>query len=349
MGGAGRSLPPKPLLHLVQHIVDQSGFRLRSGEAQGVASGGGLPCDRQALPQVQQPAGAAGDGVGGLSQHILEDGAEGGPLRLRRLAVDGVEGGGEDILVPRLDRGGEGVELADREVGGRGEEGAEAFDHADMVADAGAGGAGERGEEGGDCRVGGVEVALLDGAEDQGGFLPRGDLGAVLVLGDHGGEGVGERGWRAEDGGDGGVAEAGAGGEAAEAGDEAVVVAAAGGGEAPDLDREAEALGRDGALQLGEGLGFQRGAVAEEGEGVDFGNGDGVHGAAPFGREETRGGLRRGLGSDILDREDAVHGLDRALDLGGDGVGLREGDVDLAPLGVGDAEGDLGALAAFDF
>ncbi len=52
----------------------------------------------------------------------------------------------------------------------------------------------------------------------------------------------------------------------------------AGGGEGPDLDRGAEALGRDGVLELGEGGGVQRGAVAEEGEGVDLGQGEVVEG-----------------------------------------------------------------------
>jgi hypothetical protein len=37
-----------------------------------------------------------------------------------------VEGGGEEVLVPRLDRGGEGVELAGGEACGVGEEGGEA-------------------------------------------------------------------------------------------------------------------------------------------------------------------------------------------------------------------------------
>ena len=53
--------------------------------------------------------------------------------------------------------------------------------------------------------------------------------------------------------------------------------------------------------------------------------------------------------SDFLDGKDAVHGLDRALDLGGDRVLAGERDVDLAPGGVGNAEGDLGAGAALDF
>lgn len=57
----------KPLVHLVQHVIDQAGLRLRSGEAEGVASGAGLPCDRQALAQLQQAARAAGGGVGGLA------------------------------------------------------------------------------------------------------------------------------------------------------------------------------------------------------------------------------------------------------------------------------------------
>jgi hypothetical protein len=65
------------------------------------------------------------------------------------------------------------------------------------------------------------------------------------------------------------VAQGAAGGEAAEAGDEAVVEGLARGGEAPDLDGGAEAVGRDGVLELLEGLGVEGGAVAEEGGGVD--------------------------------------------------------------------------------
>ena len=183
----------------------------------------------------------------------MQDGAEGGPLRLSPLADDGVEGGGEEVLVPRLERGGEGVELAGGEAGGVGEEGGEGFDHAHMVADAGAGGAGECWEEGGDGGVGGVEVALMDGVEDEGGLLPRGDGFADLVLGHHLGEGLGDGLGSAEEGGDRRVAERAAGGKAAEAGDEAVGVAVTGGGELPDLDGGAEALGRDGVLEELEG------------------------------------------------------------------------------------------------
>ena len=248
-----RSVFGEPHLHLVQHVVDQAGLRLRSGEAEGVASGAGLPCDRQALAELQQSPGAAGGGVGGLAQYIHQDGAEGGPLRLNPLTHDGVEGGGEEVLVPGLDRGGDCVELANGEAGGVGEEGGEGFDHADMVADAGAGGAGERGEEGGDGGVGGVEMALMDGVQDEGGLFPRGDGFADLVLGHHLGEGLGDGLGGAEEGGDRRVAQGAAGGEAAEAGDEAVGVAVVWGGEAPDLDGGAEALNRDGVLEEVEG------------------------------------------------------------------------------------------------
>lgn len=212
-------------------------------------------------------------------------------MRLTPLAHDGVEGGGEEVLVPGLEGGGEGVELAGGEVGGVGEEGAEAFDHGHMVADAGAGGAGEGGEKGGDGGVGGVEVALMDGVQDEGGLLPRGDGFADLVLGHHLGEGLGDSLGGAEEGGDRGVAERAAGGEAAEAGDEAVGVAVPGAGELPDLDGGAEALGGDGVLEELEGLGVQGGAVAEEGVGGDFREGEvveGVHGVAPLGGREAR-------------------------------------------------------------
>lgn len=215
-------------------------------------------------------------------------------MRLAPLTHDGVEGGGEKVLVPRLERGGEGVELAGGEAGGVGEEGGEALDHAHMVADAGAGGAGECGEEGGDGGVGGVEVALMDGVQDEGGLLPRGDGFADLVLGHHLGEGLGDGLGGAEEGGDRRVAKGAAGGEAAETGDEAVFVRVARGGKLPDLDGGAEALGRDGVLEELEGLGVERGAVAEEGVGGDFGDGEvveGVHGRCSFGGRERRVGL----------------------------------------------------------
>lgn len=48
----GSLVPPKPLLHLVQHVVDQAGGpRLGAGEAEEPAGGGGLAGDRQALAQ----------------------------------------------------------------------------------------------------------------------------------------------------------------------------------------------------------------------------------------------------------------------------------------------------------
>ena len=84
------------------------------------------------------------------------------------------------------------------------------------------------------------------------------------------------------------VAEAADSGEAAEAGDEAVGVAIAGGGEGPDLDRGAEAFGRDGVLKQGQRGGVEGGAVAQEGEGVDPGEGEvvdvgkGIHGGVLF-------------------------------------------------------------------
>ena len=53
--------------------------------------------------------------------------------------------------------------------------------------------------------------------------------------------------------------------------------------------------------------------------------------------------------SNLLHRQHAVGGFDRSLDLGGDRVLAGEGDVDLAASCVGDAEGDGGAVAAFDF
>ena len=78
--------------------------------------------------------------------------------------------------------------------------------------------------------VEGFEMALADGLDQYAAFVPGGDGAANLILGHHGGEGGGEIGGGAEEGGDGAVglgAELGevlGGGEAAEAGDEAVGV-----------------------------------------------------------------------------------------------------------------------------
>ena len=180
--------------------------------------------------------------------------------------------------MPAGDRRGEGVELADGQGFGGGEEGAQRLDHVGMGAEALAGGAGGAGEEGGDGGVGGVEMALGHGVQDEGRLLPRADGGADFVLAHHGGEGLGEGLGGAEEGGDRFVAKGAAGGEAAEAGDEAVGVAVAGGGEAPDLDGGSQPLGRDGVLELGERVGVEGGAVAEEGGGVDFDEGEVVEG-----------------------------------------------------------------------
>ena len=52
--------------------------------------------------------------------------------------------------------------------------------------------------------------------------------------------------------------------------------------------------------------------------------------------------------SNLLHHHHALHGFDGASDLGGYGVGVGEGQVDLAAGGVGDAEGDCGAGGALD-
>jgi len=101
------------------------------------------------LAEAQQPAGAAGGGVHGLARDIHQDGAEGGPLGLGSPARVRVEGGGEEVLMPAHHGAGEGVELADGQGFGGGEEGAERLDHCRMGAEALAGGAGERGDRSG--------------------------------------------------------------------------------------------------------------------------------------------------------------------------------------------------------
>lgn len=134
---------PKPLLHLVQHVVDQAaGPRLRAAEAQEPASGGWLARDRQALGQAQVAAGAVGLGVGRLTQHIQKDGAEGCPLALTRLAHQGLEGGGQKVLMPGRQGGGDQVKLAGGKLGGGGGMGPKILNHPNMGADPGAGGAG---------------------------------------------------------------------------------------------------------------------------------------------------------------------------------------------------------------
>ena len=88
------------------------------------------------------------------------------------------------------------------------------------------------------------------------------------------------------------------GGEAAEAGDEAVEVALGRrGGEAPDFDGLAEALGRDGGLQLGQGGGVEgqrsRGRACDE----DLGEGDVVdcgHWGLLCAQDTGGGGLTHG-------------------------------------------------------
>ena len=53
--------------------------------------------------------------------------------------------------------------------------------------------------------VEGGEVAFADDLDQDAAFVPGGGVGADLVLGDHGGEGVGDVAGGAEEGGDGGV------------------------------------------------------------------------------------------------------------------------------------------------
>jgi hypothetical protein len=72
-----------------------------------------------------------------------------------------------------------------------------------------------------------------------------------------------------------GVAKALAGGQAAGAGDEAIAQALERLGKGPDLDRLAQAGVGDGDHQFGQRLLVQAGAVADEGGGVDLGDGQG--------------------------------------------------------------------------
>lgn len=65
-------------------------------------------------------------------------------------------------------------------------------------------------------------MALFDRVQDEGGFFVGGYGLADLIFRDHAGKGLGDGLRRAQEGGDGGVAEGHSGGEAAEAGDQAV-------------------------------------------------------------------------------------------------------------------------------
>lgn len=257
-----------------------------------------LPPDRQPLLQLQHPAGAAGGGglgvglgAGGLGQ----DGEEGLPLGGQGCGAAGGEGGLDQGLEPGAQGGGEAVQLAGAQTLGRGEVVLQRLGHLHIGAQAvqllAAGG----GMQGGGGGIGGGKQPLIDGAEEGEALLPRRGVGADLVFGDHGGHGVGDRGGGAQEGGNLGMAEGGAGMQAPVAGDEAVPLrltgrAEAGGGERPDLDRHAQAGGGDGAGQFGKVGGVEGAAVARQGIGVDLGQGEGVHGAAPLRARVTRRG-----------------------------------------------------------
>ena len=132
------------------------------------------------------------------------------------------------------------------------------------------------GVERGDGFLDGGEGALAGGECCDAAALPWRELGADLVLLDHGGQRLVERGGGADEGRDGAVAvlacrseQRAAGGEAAEAGDQAVEDGRLGIGEVEELDGHADAVGGDGEAELVQRRLVELGAVAGEGGLVD--------------------------------------------------------------------------------
>jgi hypothetical protein len=151
------------------------------------------------------------------------------------------------------------------------------------------------GVEAGDGFLDGREAAVVGGVDRYPGVLPGGEVGPHGVFLDHGGEGGGEVGGLAQEGGDGcvgfeapGTVELAEGGDAAEAGHDAVAEPAVGIGELEQLDGHAQARGVDRVAELAQGLGVEAGAVARQGVVVDLGEGDQVDGHAGSGRRIGR-------------------------------------------------------------
>lgn len=276
---------------MVQNVVDQAtaaGFGASKLEAPAVAAD--FPSYRQPLLQVQQSARAAGVGGGGFGfgcERLGQGGDQGGPLAGQAFAVIFVQ----DVLDQRrkatAQGGGEAFDLRLRQQFGGGEAAVQLFYHMGKAAQAVALLLAGAGMQRGNCGVDGVEQAMIQRGGEGGAPLPRREVFADFVFGDHLRHGVGDRGRGADDGGDGGVAAAqrvqvAGGGKAAQARDQAVVVRRFGGRQAPDLDREAQAFGGDGGLQFGQWAGGKRDAVAQQGVFADFSKRDlgDVHGAS---------------------------------------------------------------------
>ena len=152
----------KQPLHLVQHVVDEAaGPRLRAGEAEEPAGAGHLAADGQALAEGEGAAGAARRQAGGAAGRagFGEEGGDGLPLRVKRLAAEGGEGRGQRLLEPQAEGVGEGVDAVGGEAFGGGEGAVEGGEDLDGGAEARAGLAGGMGEEAEDRGVGRGEEA----------------------------------------------------------------------------------------------------------------------------------------------------------------------------------------------
>lgn len=179
---------------------------------------------------------------------------------------------------------GEALDLRLGQALGRGEGAVEFLGDLREAAEAVAFLLGGRGVQGGDGAVDAVEQAVGDGGDKGLATLPRGQVLADFVFGDHGSHGFGDRGGAADEGCDGGEAVGATAGQqavrgkAAQARDQAKAVGTGGGGEAPDLDRLAQPVAGDRGGEVFERGFVDVGAVAQEGFGEDFGGRDGVHG-----------------------------------------------------------------------
>lgn len=289
-----RLSPPllKHPLDVVDHIIHQpAAARLGAAEPQAPAVAAGFAADGQALFQVQHPAGSAGlrgGGVGLGAEGLGQGGQQGSPLAGQAFAAVFCQNLVDQGCEAAAQAGGDTLHLGKRQLFGGGEEAIRRLDHHGEGAQTAAFLPGGGGVQGGDGLIHGVEEARIDGGGDGGPPLPRAQVLADFVFGDHLGHGVGQIGGGAQEGGDGGEVAIAApcgqkahGGEAAQARDQAVAVGFGGGVQGPNLDRLAQAIGGDRGGEV-----FKRGivqgdAVAQKRVVLDFGGGqgeDGVHG-----------------------------------------------------------------------
>lgn len=210
----------------------------------------------------------------------------------------------DEVGEATAEAGGEALDLGLREQFGGGEAMLQLLSHKGEGAQAGAFLFGGGGVQGGDGGVDGGEQVLGDAGGEGETALPRGEVFADFVFGDHLRHRVGDRGGGAQEGGNGGVCggvaavEQAGGGEAAQAGDQAVALGLGGVRELPDLNGLAQAVAVDGGGEVFECARVEVGAVAEQGLVEDFGGGDlgdfGVHGGLLSGVQGAGGWLRLG-------------------------------------------------------